>query len=117
MDKTISSEKLMKWLEESELAEGFWSDKKRACEAFENLPDAIFTGELTASPEELMAKIRGVHQLSVYTVNEVWCVQLFDRDVPANDDYPCIYENSNKDLMSVLRLAWEWIEEEQRQVS
>lgn len=49
MDKNISAEKLLKWLEESEEAKGFWGSGEKSVEAFDNLTDAINNGDLDAT--------------------------------------------------------------------
>lgn len=117
MDKIISSKKLLKWLEESDLAEGFWCSKEAAIRAFDNLTDAINQSELSVSPDELISKIREFHQMTIYTVNDHWCIQLFDINVAANDMIDCLFETSSTELIKVLRYALEWIEEERSQVS
>ncbi|WP_036710458.1 hypothetical protein [Paenibacillus pinihumi] len=67
------------------------------------------------SIEELIANLRGLHQLSLYTVNEDWCIQLYELDVCANDHdvfkqakYAPIYESSNHSLQFLLIEATEW---------
>lgn len=53
--------------------------------------------------------IRHHHQLDIYTVNEDWCIQLFDLSDCANDEVDCIYENSSIELIDVLFMAMLWI--------
>ncbi|MEC0232660.1 hypothetical protein [Paenibacillus alba] len=115
MDKTISSAKLIKWLEESDLAEGFWRSKEAALKTFDSLTDAISSGDLTASPEELIIKIRLYHQINIFTVNDDWCVQLFNSDEEANGDFDCIYESHSKDFKVLLSDALEWAVDRLRQ--
>lgn len=67
--------------------------------------------------EELIKRIRELHQLDIYTVNEQWCIQLFHLDVCANDEEDCIHENSGTVLWNVLSDALEWAQDRQRQVS
>lgn len=56
----------------------------------------------------LIQFIRGYCQMNIFTVDDTWCVQLFDLDVSANDLVSCIYENSNDDLVSVLFESLLW---------
>lgn len=63
------------------------------------------------SIEELLLKIREFNQYSIYTVNEYYCIQLFDLDVCANDEVDCISEFSDKNLRKALILALENIAE------
>jgi hypothetical protein len=76
--------------------------------------------DLKCSVEELLNKvtigslisvIREYHQLSIYTVNLEWCIQLFDLDESANDDILCSYENSRHELIDVLYVTTSWIYE------
>lgn len=53
--------------------------------------------------EELIKKLRELHQINIYSVNEDWCIQLFDLDVCPNDydvqpcrEFECVYETSRK---------------------
>ncbi|MED4600106.1 hypothetical protein P9314_05200 [Paenibacillus validus] len=71
--------------------------------------------------EELIKKLRGLHQIQIYTVNEHWCIQLFDLDVCANDydvqpcpKFECVFETSGTVLYNVLSDALEWAEEHLR---
>lgn len=63
------------------------------------------------SIEEILSKIREFNQYSIYTVNEYYCIQLFDLEVCANDEVDCITEFSDKDLRKVLMRALEDIAE------
>lgn len=63
------------------------------------------------SIEEMLSKIREFNQYSIYTVNEYYCIQLFDLEVCANDEISCISEFSDKDLRKVLIRALEDIAE------
>jgi hypothetical protein len=58
--------------------------------------------------EELINIIREHHQMIIYTVNEYWCVQLLDRDMCGNDEGDCDWEDSDTDLIRVLRKAVEY---------
>lgn len=63
------------------------------------------------SVEALIRQLREDHQMDIYTVDENWCIQLFDLDVCANDiGISCDYETSGKDLQGVLIEALEWSE-------
>jgi len=59
--------------------------------------------------EQLIKQIREYHQMDIYTVNESWCIQLFEPHVCANDEESCVYECDNESLLIVLEQAWEWI--------
>jgi len=63
------------------------------------------------SIEEMLLKIREFNQYNFYTVNEYYCIQLFDLEVCANDEIDCNSEFSNKDLKKVLIRALEDIAE------
>ncbi|WPS85538.1 hypothetical protein SMD22_00325 (plasmid) [Brevibacillus halotolerans] len=74
--------------------------------------------ELQCEVDELASKInignlteiiRKYHQLIIYTVNDDWCIQLFDHDVAANDDVECNYENSRSELIEVLYISLGWV--------
>lgn len=67
------------------------------------------------SVEELINKIRDLHQMDIYTVDENWCIQLFELHVAANDMIGCIYEDSSKSLHEVLSKAWQWALDRVRQ--
>lgn len=65
-------------------------------------------------PEGLMTVLRQYHQLNVYTVGELWCIQLFDLDTDTNDiGVICIYEDDNKSLETLLLDAMAWVERNQ----
>lgn len=53
--------------------------------------------------------IRYHHQMDIYTVNDYWCVQLFDFSVCANDEKSCICEYSGKELIEVFYECIIWI--------
>lgn len=53
--------------------------------------------------------IREYHQMNMYTVNDIWCVQLLDLSDCGNDNSPCIYENDNKELLDVLWTCFLWV--------
>lgn len=63
------------------------------------------------SIEKMLLKIREFNQFNLYTVNENYCIQLFDLEVCANDEINCISEFSNKDLKKVLIRALEDVAE------
>jgi hypothetical protein len=66
--------------------------------------------ELTT--EELIKLIRKYHQIDLYTVDEYWCLQLFDLTVCPNDiNVSCDWENDDKELNTVLIMAIEYIAE------
>lgn len=74
--------------------------------------------------EELIRRLRELHQMNIYTVDENWCIQLFELDVCANDYdvQPCpkfesIYETNGTDLQKVLVAALEWADNRIRRVS
>lgn len=58
--------------------------------------------------------IREYHQIDMYTVDENWCIQLFDLNVCANDQESCIYENSNEELIDLLFQCLKWLNERLR---
>lgn len=71
--------------------------------------------------EELIQKLRELHQMDIYTVDENWCIQLFELDVCANDydvqpcqRFECVFETSGTVLYNVLSDALEWAEDRQR---
>ena len=53
----------------------------------------------------LITFIRQHHQMDIYTVNESWCIQLFDLYVCANDEVSCVYETSSEELINALFLS------------
>lgn len=53
--------------------------------------------------------IRQHHQIDMYTVNEDWCIQLFDLNDCANDQRSCVYENSCKEVIDILFECVDWI--------
>lgn len=60
--------------------------------------------------KDSIESLRKYHQLDIYTVDEIWCIQLFDLNVATNDlDASCVYEDSNKSLNSLLVEALEWV--------
>lgn len=58
---------------------------------------------------QLIDVIRDFAQMNIYTVDENWCIQLFEFDVAANDNTDCIYEASDKKLINVLFGALGWL--------
>lgn len=63
------------------------------------------------SIEEMLLKIREFNQFNIYTVNEYYCIQLFELEVCGNDEIDCISEFSDTDLRKVLIRALEDISE------
>lgn len=63
------------------------------------------------SIEEMLLKIREFNQFNIYTVNEYYCIQLFELEVCGNDEIDCISEFSDTDLRKVLIRALEDIAE------
>lgn len=55
--------------------------------------------------EEMLLKIREFNQFNLYTVDEYYCIQLFDLEVCANDEVSCNSEFQHKDLKKLLILA------------
>jgi hypothetical protein len=53
--------------------------------------------------------IRHYHQIDIYTVNELWCIQLFDLCDCANDQVPCVYETDSTELIDSLYQSMLWI--------
>ncbi|OAS19272.1 hypothetical protein [Paenibacillus oryzisoli] len=65
--------------------------------------------------EDLIKKLRELHQMMMFTVDETWCIQLFELNVAANDMIDCIYESGSKNLYNELSDALEWAEDRVRQ--
>lgn len=63
------------------------------------------------SIEEMLLKIREFNQFSIYTVNEYYCIQLFDLEVCGNDEIDNVGEFSDTDLRKLLTRALEDIAE------
>lgn len=61
--------------------------------------------------EEMFSKIREFNQYNLYTVNENFCLQLFELDECANDEISCLWEASDKELRKILIKALEYISE------
>ncbi|MGG5832177.1 hypothetical protein ACQ4LK_17915 [Bacillus pumilus] len=62
----------------------------------------------------LIMKLRERHQLEIYTVNEQWCVHLFQLDICPNDiGISCDFETNGTSLNEVLTEALEWSSERQ----
>ena len=64
---------------------------------------------------KLIESIRVYYQMNIYTVNEFWCVQLFDLKDCVNDGVDCVYENNSEELVDVLfeTLKWSLIDKDQ----
>lgn len=73
--------------------------------------ESINVGKLRGSITigKLIECIRNHHQVGIYTVNENWCVQLYNLKDCANDEVSCIYENSSRELTDVLFECILWI--------
>lgn len=55
----------------------------------------------------LLEVIRRYHQIGIYTVDDDWCIQLFELEEPANDEIPCLYESFGPDLIKLLYVTIE----------
>ena len=55
--------------------------------------------------------LRRYVQFDFYTVNNMYCLQLFDKNVSANDGIDCIYEDSDEILEILFDDAIEWCKE------
>ncbi|PIE91741.1 hypothetical protein CO726_30525 [Bacillus fungorum] len=69
--------------------------------------------------EELIKELRELHQINIYSVDENWCIQLFDLDVCPNDydvqpcpEFECVFETSGKVLTNVLSDALVWAKDQ-----
>jgi aminopeptidase-like protein len=58
---------------------------------------------------KLLEIIREYCQMDIHTVNENWCVQLFNIDGGANNRDSCICANQGKELIDVLFDSLLWI--------
>ncbi|MBA4698506.1 MAG: hypothetical protein H2212_03650 [Ruminococcus sp.] len=59
--------------------------------------------------EDKIKELRGYAQFDLYTVNEVYALQLFDQDICPNDiAISCIWEDSSSDVIDLLDMAIEW---------
>lgn len=74
--------------------------------------------------EEIIKKLRELHMMDIYTVNEFWCVDLFELDVCSNDydvqpsfKFESVFETSGTHLYDVLCNALKWAQENKRYVS
>lgn len=56
-------------------------------------------------------ELRRYVQFDFYTVNDMYCLQLFDKNVSANDGVDCIYEDSNEIFEILFDNAIEWCKE------
>ncbi|HFC9206741.1 TPA: hypothetical protein ACF0PM_002200 [Clostridium perfringens] len=63
------------------------------------------------SVEQKILLIREFNQINLYSVNEDWCIQLFDWDICANDGCSCNWEGSSRDLNELLNYTLEYISE------
>ena len=63
------------------------------------------------SVEEMFLKIREFNQFSFYTVDEDYCIQLFDKEICANDEVDCIAEFSATNVKRLLKSVIEDIAE------
>jgi hypothetical protein len=84
------------------LAWGNWTEKQQ---------EAMKIAYKSMAVEELIMRLREQHQMDIYTVNEQWCIQLFELDVCANDiGISCDFETSGKNLSDLLIEALDWSE-------
>lgn len=74
--------------------------------------------------EDLIEEIRELHQINIYSVDENWCIQLFNLDVCPNDydvqpcpEFECVFETSGGDLYNVLSDALEWAQNQVRNIN
>ena len=57
-------------------------------------------------------ELRRYVQFDFYTVNALYVLQLFEKDICPNDiDVSCIWEDSNKDFTALFDQAIEWCKE------
>lgn len=61
--------------------------------------------------EQKILLIRKYNQMDLYTVDKLWCLQLFDLEICANDEVTCIWESSSEDLNELMNEALEYIDE------
>ena len=61
--------------------------------------------------KERILELRQYVQFDFYTVNDMYCLQLFDKNVSANDSVDCIYEDSNEMFEILFDNAIEWCKE------
>ena len=54
---------------------------------------------------QMIETVRRVKQMDIYTVDNWWCVQLFNLETCANDGYDCEWENSSRELCDALWMA------------
>lgn len=74
--------------------------------------------------EELIKKIRELHQMSINSVDENWSIHLYELDVCPNDydvqpcpEFECVFETSGDDLYNVLSDALEWAQNQVRNIN
>lgn len=58
--------------------------------------------------EDRIAKLRQFVQFDFYTVDEMFVLQLFNKDVAANDGVDCIWENNHFDFVYLFEQAIAW---------
>lgn len=61
--------------------------------------------------EDRIIKLRQYVQFDFYTVNEMFALQLFEKDVDANDGEDCIWEDDHFDFEELFEQAIAWCEE------
>lgn len=59
-----------------------------------------------------LIKLRQYVQFDLYTVDNIYVIQLFDKNVYVNDGKDCIWEDSDKNIKTLLKRAIEWCENE-----
>ena len=64
--------------------------------------------------KERILELRKYVQFEFYTVNDMYCLQLFDKNVPANDDADGIYFDNNENFEILFDNAIEWCKERHR---
>jgi len=62
--------------------------------------------------QKMINELRKHVQFNLYTVHDVFALQLFEKDVCPNDlDASCIWEDSGKDLVGLFEEAVGWCED------
>ncbi|MFU2203120.1 hypothetical protein [Bacillus subtilis] len=86
-----------------------WDDRQK--EAFKVAWECMTKAQQNETePEGLIVSLRQHHQISLYTVGDQWCIQLFDLDVNTNFiGANCVYEDQNESLKKLLIYAHEWV--------
>lgn len=58
-----------------------------------------------------IVKLRQYVQFDFYTVDEMFVLQLFEKDVAANDGVGCIWEDDHFDFETLFEQAIAWCED------